>query len=199
MLNDIRHVTQRAAVAATYIAVSATHSSLSLSRTVCVCESVLVCVSRSVIKRFFALIHDLCIQCSLRCRIRHSRRHREQTRCPLAQKSRKRVRVAPAAVCVDVSRRHWQQQLRLPQQPPRRGAGNVEQPAAGDPFLLSGGRAYFQCVCAECVCCVCVLRLLYLATNSVRQVEVGPLPSLFALPLLGFLKECWDPRTLYNL
>lgn len=130
----------------------------------------LVCVSRSVIKRFFALIHDLCIQCSLRCRIRHSRRHREQTRCPLAQKSRKRVRVAPAAVCVDVSRRHWQQQLRLPQ-PPRRGAGNVEQPAAGDPFLLSGGRAYFQCVCrlcvpsvcAVCVCCVfCIWQLIQL-------------------------------------
>lgn len=138
------------------ILLSLPHSlSLSLSRTMCVCETVLVCVSRSVIKRFFALIHDLCIQCSLRCRIRHSRRHREQTRCPLAQKSRKRVRVAPAAVCVDVSRRHWQQQLRLPQ-PPRRGAGNVEQPAAGDPFLLSGGRAYFQCVPSVCAVCACV-------------------------------------------
>lgn len=103
-----------------HILLSLLHTlSLSLTLALYVCVSVFVCVSRSVIKRFFALIHDLCIQCSLRCRIRHSRRHREQTRCPLSEK---RVRVAPAAVCVDVSRRHWQQQLRLPQQP-RRGAG----------------------------------------------------------------------------
>lgn len=62
----------------------------------------------------------------------------------------------------------------------------VEQPVAGDPFLLSGGRAYFQSQ-SQCVC-VRVVPLLYLATNSVRQVEVPlpyPLPLPFAQEVLG--------------
>lgn len=153
MLNDIRHVTQRAAVAATYVhtyiycSLCHTHS---LSLLLCM----FVCISRSVIKRFFALIHDLCIQCSLRCRIRHSRRHREQTRWPLSEKKssrctcrclRRRQQTSLAAATEAASTAStWSWQTWSSQQQVIHFFYPVAEP------IFS--------VCVECVCvCVCAM------------------------------------------